>query len=67
MWVCKECGKEIKYIRSEARMYSMDKNENINLLKYESNVFISKFVCGCGERENSQLELKDIAKWVDDQ
>ena len=65
MWTCKKCGKEIKYTRTETRIFSMDKNENINLLKYESDVFISKFVCDCGERENSQLELKDIAKWVD--
>ena len=64
MWKCKKCGAEIKFVVSEAKMFSINKLKIISLLKCEKNIIIKKYVCSCSELDND-IELEDIATWED--
>ena len=64
MWKCKKCGVEIKFVISEAKMFSISKSKIISLLKNEKNIIIKKYVCSCSELDND-IELENIATWED--
>lgn len=65
MWICNECGQEIKLLVEIKATYSLGKNYNEEQEKEVDESGTEYYMCNCMKESKDNVELEDIANWED--